>query len=265
MLLSIENLNICFKPETESINVVKGVSLKMERSEILGLVGESGSGKTVLASSLLGMVESPGRIESGSIIFNDLSTGIISLNRLPEKSWQDIRGQHISMIFQDPMNALNPSRTIGSQFLEAIRIHKPQIDRAAVLSIAVERLSRVWLNNPVELLDRYPFELSGGMRQRVMIAMALVHRPQLLIADEPTTALDVTVQAQILDIFLDLKQQLEMAILFISHDLAVVGSIADRIAVMHNGQIVEIGQTSEILANPQHEYTKKLICAASGF
>lgn len=262
MLLSIENLNISFQTGNESLKAVKDVSFKMERSEILGLVGESGSGKTVLASSLLGMVESPGRIESGNIVFNDLDTGSVFLNKLPEKSWQDIRGKHISMIFQDPMNALNPARTIGSQFLEAIRIHKPHLDRASALSITVEMLNSVWLNKPVELLDRYPFELSGGMRQRVMIAMALVHQPQLLIADEPTTALDVTVQAQILDIFLDLKQQFNRAILFISHDLAVVGSIADRIAVMYNGQIVETGQASEILKNPKHEYTKKLLCAA---
>lgn len=262
MLLSLENLNICFNTETESIKVIKNVSLKMARSEILGLVGESGSGKTVLASSLLGMIESPGRIESGNIIFKDHDTEGVFLNKLTEKKWQEIRGRQISLIFQDPMNVLNPARTVGSQFLEAIRIHKPRIDRASALRIAVEMLNSVWLNNPVELLQRYSFELSGGMRQRVMIAMALLHQSQLLIVDEPTTALDVTVQAQILDIFLHLKQQLKMAILFISHDLAVVGSIADRIAVMYNGEIVEIGQASEVLENPQHEYTQKLLCAA---
>ncbi len=264
MLLSLDNLTISFKSETESLQAVKGVSLQIASSEILGLVGESGSGKTVLASSLLGMVESPSRIESGNIIFN-LSTGSVFLTKLPERSWQDIRGKHISMIFQDPMNALNPARTIGSQFLEAIHIHKPQLDRANAVRLAVDMLDRVWLNKPVDLLPRYPFELSGGMRQRVMIAMALVHEPQLLIADEPTTALDVTVQAQILDILLDLRQRINMAILFISHDLAVVGSIADRIAVMHDGEIVETGQTSDILENPQHEYTKKLLWAAPSF
>lgn len=262
LLLSLENLNISFKTTTESIKVVKNVSLNIEKSEILGLVGESGSGKTVLASSLLGMVESPGRIESGNFIFNSSATESLFLNKLTEKRWQAIRGRQISMIFQDPMNVLDPARTVGSQFMEAIRIHKPQIDIASALSIAVEMLNSVWLNNPVELLQRYSFELSGGMRQRVMIAMALVHQPQLLIADEPTTALDVTVQAQILDIFLHLKQRFNMAILFISHDLAVVGSIADRIAVMYNGQIVETGQASEVLKNPKHEYTQKLLCAA---
>lgn len=262
MLLSIENLNICFKTKAESIIAVKDLSLQMERSEILGLVGQSGSGKSVLASSLLGMVESPGRIESGNIVFNHLNSESMFLNKLSDKRWRTIRGKHISMIFQDPMNVLNPARTIRSQFLEAIRIHKPHIDRTSAFSIAVEMLSRVWLTKPLEILDRYSFELSGGMRQRVMIAMALVHQPQLLIADEPTTALDVTVQAQILDIFLDLKQQLNMAILFISHDLAVVGNIADRIAVMYNGQIIETGQTSKVLENPKYEYTQKLLCAA---
>lgn len=261
MLLDVRNLHIHFSTNQGLIHAVNGLSFQIDYGEILGLVGESGCGKSVSASSLLGLIDPPGCLVSGQIMLQPKHQQPLRLEHLSEKQWRSIRGALISMIFQDPMNALNPVRTIGAQFIETILAHRP-MRKSQARQLAEEMLAHVALPDPSRLCKSYPFELSGGMRQRVMIALALCLRPQLIIADEPTTALDVTVQAQILDLLLDLRQEFHSSVLLITHDLGVAAGVADRIAVMYAGFIVEIGPAESIFAQPLHPYTQALLQAA---
>ncbi|GHV50826.1 ABC transporter ATP-binding protein [Deltaproteobacteria bacterium] len=253
-LLEINNLKTYFYASGKVIPAVDGVSFTINMGETLCLVGESGSGKSVTALSILRLIPTPqGRYVEGEIIFDGQN-----LLKKPEKSMYDIRGNDISMVYQDPMTSLNPVFTIGMQIREALRIHKGLSRRQADAQVAC-MLSLVGIPDPEALLKDYPHQLSGGMRQRVMIAMALCCEPRLLLADEPTTALDVTIQAQILDLLRTLKRELGMAILFITHDLGVVAEMAERVVVMYAGRIVEEAPVKNLFAQPLHPYTEGLI------
>ncbi|MFM7205931.1 MAG: ABC transporter ATP-binding protein [Planctomycetaceae bacterium] len=258
-LLDIRNLVTAFHTPSGRVPAVDGVSLAIERGRTLGLVGESGCGKSVTAMSILRLVAAPGRIESGSILL-DAATGPLDLVTLPEPQLRDIRGGRIGMIFQEPMTSLNPVVTIGDQIAEAVLLHRP-VGREAARARALEMLRLVRLADPERRLDEYPHQLSGGMRQRVMIAMALACEPDLVIADEPTTALDVTIQAQILDLLADLRRRLGTAILLITHDLGVVAETCDDVAVMYAGRIVERASADVLFARPLHPYTIGLLAA----
>lgn len=225
----------------------------MNEGEVLGIVGESGSGKSVTAYSIMGLTAYPGKLIGGTIYFNGHQ-----IEKMSEKEMRKIRGNEVSIIFQDPMTSLNPVYTIGNQITEVIRLHTGKSKKEAY-DRAKELLELVGINEPTKRLKQYPHELSGGMRQRVMIAIALACEPKLLIADEPTTALDVTIQAQILELMQELRQKLGMSIIMITHDLGVVASMCERIAVMYAGHIVEYGTADEIFYEPKHEYTKGLI------
>ena len=225
----------------------------MNEGEVLGIVGESGSGKSVTAYSIMGLTAYPGKLIGGTIYFNGHQ-----IEKMSEKEMRKIRGNEVSIIFQDPMTSLNPVYTIGNQITEVIRLHTGKGKKEAY-DRAKELLELVGINEPTKRLKQYPHELSGGMRQRVMIAIALACEPKLLIADEPTTALDVTIQAQILELMQELRQKLGMSIIMITHDLGVVASMCERIAVMYAGHIVEYGTADEIFYEPKHEYTKGLI------
>ncbi|MBP5209813.1 MAG: ABC transporter ATP-binding protein [Clostridia bacterium] len=252
-LLKVTDLRTSFPTRAGVVRAVDGVSFSLERGEILGIVGESGSGKSVTAYSLLDILTTPGRIDGGSIVFDGEE-----LVGAPESVIRRIRGNRVSIIFQDPMTSLNPVYTIGNQITEALRLHTDR-DKKQARERALELLRLVGINEPEKRLRQYPFELSGGMRQRVMIAMALACEPDLLIADEPTTALDVTIQAQILELMLNLQKQFGMAIILITHDLGVVAGMCDRINVMYAGRVVESGTARQIFYDPHHEYTKGLL------
>lgn len=254
-LLEITNLVTEFHLESGWYPAVNGVSIHLNKGEVLGLVGESGSGKTMTALSLIGLLPKNGRIASGSICFEGKNVLSYTSGQLRE-----MRGKQISMIFQDPMSALDPVYSCGKQIKEAILSHQ-KISRHDLETRCLDLLKWVGIREPKKFLEAYPHELSGGMCQRVMIAMALAMNPQLLIADEPTTALDVTVQAMILDLLKKLRQESGMSILFISHDLGVVSEIADRVAVMYGGNIVEQGMIDEVFHNPKHPYTRGLIAS----
>jgi len=252
-LLEIKNEYLSFFTPAGEVKAVNDVSLTLNDGEVLGIVGESGSGKSVTAYSVIGLVQSPGRIIGGSVSFEGRE-----IHELPEKDMRKLRGNEISMIFQDPMTSLNPVYTIGNQIREVILLHtnKSKIEADAR---AVELLREVGINEPQKRMKQYPHELSGGMRQRVMIAIALACEPKLLIADEPTTALDVTIQAQILELMSVLQKKHGMSIIIITHDLGVVASMCERIAVMYAGQVIEYGTAREIFYEPMHEYTKGLL------
>jgi len=259
-LLEINNLVTAFHTPAGRVPAVDGVSLSIERGKTLGLVGESGCGKSVTAMSILRLVAAPGVIEAGEILLRDASGGVLNLVTLPEPRLREVRGGRIGMIFQEPMTSLNPVFTIGDQVAEAVLLHR-DVSRAEARGRALEMLELVRMADPRRRLDEYPHQLSGGMRQRVVIAMALACEPDLIIADEPTTALDVTIQAQILDLLADLRQRLGTAILLITHDLGVVAETCDDVAVMYAGRIVEQAPAAAIFAKPRHPYTIGLLAA----
>jgi peptide/nickel transport system ATP-binding protein len=252
-LLQVRDLATHFFTRDGVAKAVDGVSFSLERGEILGLVGESGSGKSVTGFSLIGLVDPPGRIVSGEILFEGED-----LVRAGEDALRHIRGKRIAMIFQDPMMTLNPVLRIDTQMVEAVRAHE-KVSKAEALRRAREALAAVGISAPEERLASYPHQFSGGMRQRVAIAIALLHKPDLIIADEPTTALDVTIQAQILSEVQKLCAQAGTALIWITHDLAVVSGLADRLAVMYAGRIVEEGETAQVIGHSLHPYTRGLI------
>lgn len=252
-LLEVRDLHTAFTTPAGTVNAVNGVSFNLERGKVLGIVGESGSGKSVTAYSIMQILEKNGKIVSGSIKVDGQE-----LVGAGEKVMKTVRGNKISIIFQDPMTSLNPTYTIGHQLMEAIMLHTPRNKKQA-WDRAVEMLRLVNVNEPEKRMKQYPYEFSGGMRQRVMIAMALACEPDILIADEPTTALDVTIQAQILELMQSLQKELGMAIIMITHDLGVVAQMCDEVIVMYAGSICEQGTADEIFYNPRHEYTKGLM------
>ena len=252
-LVDIKNERLSFFTPAGEVKALNDVSIHLKEGEVLGIVGESGSGKSVTAYSLMGLTAYPGKLIGGTLEFNGHR-----IDEMTENQMRKIRGEEISIIFQDPMTSLNPVYTIGNQICEMILLHTNKSKQEA-RERAKELLTLVGINEPEKRLKQYPHELSGGMRQRVMIAIALACQPKLLIADEPTTALDVTIQAQILELMMELKEKLGMAIIMITHDLGVVASMCDRIAVMYAGKVVEYGTTEDIFYNPSHEYTKGLL------
>ena len=258
-LLEIQDLVTAFHTPAGRVTAVDGISLSIERGMTLGLVGESGCGKSVTAMSVLGLVAAPGRVERGRILL-EIDGDPVNLATLPESRLRRMRGGRVGMIFQEPMTSLNQVFTIGNQVAEAVRLHRRASWREA-RARALELLRLVRIADPERRLDEYPHQLSGGMRQRIMIAIALACEPELLIADEPTTALDVTIQAQILELLADLRRRLGMAILLITHDLGVVAETCDEVAVMYAGKIVERAPAVELFANPLHPYTIGLLAA----
>lgn len=252
-LLDIDNLQVSFFTPAGEVKAVSGISYTLNYGEVLGIVGESGSGKSVSAYTLMGLIAHPGKIVGGSINFNGHQ-----IEKMTEKEFRKMRGSEVGIIFQDPMTSLNPVYTIGNQLTEMLRLHT-NMNHQERHARAVELLGLVGINEPEKRMKQYPHEFSGGMRQRVMIAMGLACQPKLLIADEPTTALDVTIQAQIMELMVDLKKKINMSIILITHDLGVVSDVCDRIVVMYAGKIVETGSTDDIFYNPKHCYTQGLL------
>lgn len=252
-VLEVQNLKTWFFTREGVIKAVDDVSFSLAKGETLGLVGESGCGKSVTAMSITRLISPPGRIVGGRVLFNgrDLVT-------LPEREMREVRGARIAMVFQEPMTALNPVLEVGFQIAEAVLAHE-RVSRRAALDRAIEAMRAVAIPDPARRARDYPHQLSGGMRQRVMIAMALVCKPALIIADEPTTALDVTIQAQILELLAGLQQQYELSLMLISHDLGVVAQVAGKVAVMYAGRIVETGPAMDVFHNPKHPYTQGLL------
>ncbi len=252
-LLEVTNLQTHFPTRAGLVRAVDGVSFYLDSGELLGLVGESGCGKSITALSIMRLIAPPGKIVGGEITFDGKN-----LLKLSEAEMRQIRGDDIAMIFQDPMTSLNPVFTVGEQIAEALRLHR-KLSRKAARAAAIEAMREVSIPDPARRVDDYPHQLSGGMRQRVMIAMALACDPKLLVADEPTTALDVTIQAQILELLDVLRKNRELAVLLITHDLGVVAEVADRVAVMYTGRIVEESPVEELFARPKHPYTEGLL------
>ena len=253
-MLEIQNLKTYFHTEEGVVKAVDDVSLVMNPGEILGLVGESGCGKSTIALSILNMIQKPGEIVEGKINFQ--GRNILELN---EEELRDIRGGKISIIWQDPLSSLNPVFTIGYQLAEVIELHQGITNKEELKEKIIKMLEKVGVSDPERRIKQYPHEFSGGMRQRIMIAMALSCNPRLLIADEPTTSLDVTIQAQILDLLLELREEFKSSILIITHNLGIVAELADKVAVMYAGNIVEFGDIVPVFKNPLHPYTKSLI------
>ncbi|MCY1745421.1 ABC transporter ATP-binding protein [Ensifer sp. SL37] len=260
-LLEIRNLVTEFRTESGIVQAVKGVDLKIEQGQTVAVVGESGSGKSVTSLSVMRLIPPAiGGIASGEILFRGRDGVVRDLAQLPEKNMRGVRGNEISMIFQEPMTSLNPTQKVGTQVAEAALLHQG-LTRSQAWKLAIEMLMLVEIPEPARRADIYPHQMSGGMRQRVMIAMALACNPALLIADEPTTALDVTVQLQILELMRRLQREIGMGILFITHNLGVVAEIADRVAVMYGGRIVESADVNELFDRPSHPYTKGLLAS----
>ena len=253
-ILSVENLRVSFRREDRLIQAVRGVSFSLGKGETLAIVGESGSGKSVTAKSLMRLLpEKTTEISEGRILYQNKD--ILSLS---SKEMESLRGKDISMVFQDPMTSLNPTMKIGRQIMEGLVQHQ-SLTKAEARQKAIEMLQLVGIPNAEERIDSYPHQFSGGMRQRVVIAIALACRPAILVADEPTTALDVTIQAQILELIKSVQEKTQMSVILITHDLGVVANMAQRVAVMYTGEIVEIGTTDDIFSRPQHPYTKGLL------
>jgi peptide/nickel transport system ATP-binding protein/oligopeptide transport system ATP-binding protein len=252
-LLEVNNLRTHFPTRAGLVRAVDGVSFSLDRGELLGLVGESGCGKSMTALSVMRLIAPPGKIVGGEILFDGKD-----LLKLSDSEMRQMRGDDIAMIFQDPMTSLNPVYTVGEQIAEALRLHR-KLSHKQAKQAAIEAMREVSIPDPARRAGDYPHQLSGGMRQRIMIAMALACNPKLLIADEPTTALDVTIQAQILELLDDLRKQRELAVLLITHDLGVVAEVADRVAVMYTGRIVEESPVDELFARPKHPYTEGLL------
>ena len=268
LLLEIKDLRVSFPLDEGLVRAVEGVNLTIRRGEVLGVVGESGCGKSITAHSVLRIIPPPGRIDGGQILFHAPSqastygNGVVDLAQLNPTGSEirNIRGKDIAMIFQEPMSSFSPVHTIGSQIMEAILLHQ-DVTKEEARQKTIELLRLVGISSPEQRVDNYPHQFSGGMRQRAMISMALSCNPSLLIADEPTTALDVTIQAQILELMRGLQKRLGMAIMFITHNLGVIAQIADTVAIMYLGQVVEYGPVREILRNPKHPYTVDLLRA----
>lgn len=253
--LRVEDLSVSFELETGLVNVVDRINFSVEAGETVGLVGESGCGKSVTALSVMGLLPRPaGRVVGGKVLLGD-----IDLLTLPADKRQAIRGDRISMIFQEPMTALNPVQRIGRQLGESFRLHQPELDSNAITKQCVSLMDRVGIPAPDERLSAYPHELSGGMRQRIMIAMALATRPDVLIADEPTTALDVTIQAQILELLRELQSDYGMSVIFITHDLGVIAELCTNVVVMYAGRIAERASVDDLFREPHHPYTRGLL------
>lgn len=267
VLLEIKGLRTYFHLAEGTVRAVDGVDLTIHRNETLGIVGESGCGKSISAYSTLRLIYPPGKIEAGDIFFHKIPKSgntsqeeVINLTKLDQNGPEirDIRGNYISMVFQEPMTAMSPVRTVGQQIMEAVMLHH-DISKAEARAQTIEMLRRVRMANPERVVDDYPFQLSGGMRQRAVIAMALICRPSLLIADEPTTALDVTTEAQILNLMRDLQDEFNMSIQYITHNLGVIAEMADNVAVMYMGRVVEQTDVNSIFYNPLHPYTQGLL------
>jgi peptide/nickel transport system ATP-binding protein len=257
-LLEVEDLQVKFALRFGELTAIDGISFILDKGERLGLVGESGAGKSVTGFAIINLLSKPGYISGGRVLFNGQE-----LNRLQDEAMRDIRGNHIGMIFQDPMMTLNPVLSIGTQMVETLYAHG-NISRKDAEKIALEKLQKVQIPSPEKRLKQYPHEFSGGMRQRIVIAIALITDPDLIIADEPTTALDVTIQAEIMDLLLSLCESEDMGLILITHDLAVVSQVTEKIAVMYAGKIVETGLTEAVITEPKHPYTKGLIKALPG-
>ena len=257
-LLEVIDLEVKFGLRFGDLTAINGVSFTLDKREKLGLVGESGAGKSVTGFAIINLLSKPGYISGGKILFEGRE-----VNQLTDEELRDLRGHRISMIFQDPMMTLNPVLTIGTQMVETIQAHK-KVSRADAMGIALEKLKKVYIPSPEKRLSQYPHECSGGMRQRIVIAIALLTDPSLIIADEPTTALDVTIQAGIMDLLIELCAVEDMGLILITHDLAVVSQVTEKIAVMYAGKIVETGPTEAIVQHPRHPYTQGLIKAIPG-
>ena len=255
-LLEVKDLKVSFFTPAGEVKAVDGISYNLGYNEVMGIVGESGSGKSVEAYSIIGLLQKPGKVVGGSITFD--GQDLLSFD---EEQMRNVRGKDISMIFQNPMTCLNPVYTIGNQLMEALQCHDDKITKEEAWDRAVHMLELVGINNAEKRMTQYPHEHSGGMRQRAMIAMALISEPKLLIADEPTTALDVTIQAQILDVMKDIQKRVNTSIIFITHNLGVVAEVCDKVSVMYAGKIVEQGDVNDIFYNPQHPYTKALLAS----
>ncbi|EID4420570.1 ABC transporter ATP-binding protein [Vibrio vulnificus] len=255
VILSVRDLEVSFTTDDGPVKVLHGVNFDVRAGRTLGLVGESGSGKSVTSMSIMGLLPKPyGQIVNGQILYR--GTDLVTL---PAEQMYAMRGDRISIIFQDPMTALNPVHTVGRQINEVLELHRPDLDKRARNEYALEMLKKVKIPLPEKRLKEYPHNLSGGMRQRVMIAMALACKPDILICDEPTTALDVTVQASILELMNELQQETGMAMIFITHDLGVVAEVCDDVAVMYGGRIVEYAEIFELFDHPKHPYTERLM------
>jgi peptide/nickel transport system ATP-binding protein len=257
-LLEVKDLEVKFALRFGDLTAINGVSFALDKGERLGIVGESGAGKSVTGFAIINLLSKPGYISAGRILFEQRE-----INQLAEEEMRKIRGDRISMIFQDPMMTLNPVLTISTQMVETVLAHQ-NVTKAEAIEIALEKLRKVHIPSPEKRLHQYPHEFSGGMRQRIVVAIALLTNPALIIADEPTTALDVTIQAEIMDLLQELCESDNMGLILITHDLAVVSQVTERIAVMYAGKIVEIGSTGAVINNPAHPYTRGLIKALPG-
>ncbi|HAX73555.1 MAG TPA: peptide ABC transporter ATP-binding protein [Firmicutes bacterium] len=259
-ILDVQNLNITFDTFAGPVCAVRGVSFTLHEGETLAIVGESGSGKSVASKTIMGILADNGKVTEGSIVYTDEQGQEIDLVQIPEKKYHQVRGKEIAMVFQDPMTSLNPTMTIGKQIMEPIMKHQG-LSKSEAAEKAKELISLVGIDRPEKRMKQYPHQFSGGMRQRIVIAVALACNPRVLICDEPTTALDVTIQAQILELIKELQQKTNVAVIFITHDLGVVANVADRVAVMYAGRVCEIGTSDEIFYNPCHPYTWGLLAS----